>query len=190
VAGTGATGARSRLWRCGGLRCGRRTGSARVHSLVKLARCRAWYPQFVRGYTGECHEHRFLYLYDNFSLQNGVAILQAFDKISPGCVAWRRVSKPKIGAEAASPTRAEFPEGEEEEETGVTPNMAKLSRFKCVENANYAVDLGKQNGMHLVGIQGSDIVDAKKTLVLGLTWQLMRCVSDSVSTSHLTHLIL
>ena len=121
------------------------------------------------------------------SHQNGVAILQAFDKISPGCVAWRRVSKPKAGAEAASPTRAEFPEGEEEEETGVTPNMAKLSRFKCVENANYAVDLGKQNGMHLVGIQGSDIVDAKKTLVLGLTWQLMRCVSYSFSTPHLTH---
>ena len=124
------------------------------------------------------------------SPQNGVAILQAFDKISPGCVAWRRVSKPKAGAEAASPTRAEFPEGEEEEETGVTPNMAKLSRFKCVENANYAVDLGKQNGMHLVGIQGSDIVDAKKTLVLGLTWQLMRCVSYFFSTSHLTHSIL
>lgn len=124
------------------------------------------------------------------SPQSGVAILQAFDKISPGCVAWRRVSKPKAGAEAASPTRAEFPEGEEEEETGVTPNMAKLSRFKCVENANYAVDLGKQNGMHLVGIQGADIVDAKKTLVLGLTWQLMRCVSYSYSTSHLTHSIL
>ena len=122
--------------------------------------------------------------------QNGVAILQAFDKISPGCVAWRRVSKPKAGADAASPTRAEFPEGEEEEETGVTPNMAKLSRFKCVENANYAVDLGKQNGMHLVGIQGSDIVDAKKTLVLGLTWQLMRYASYSFPTSHLTHLIL
>ena len=124
------------------------------------------------------------------SLQNGVAILQAFDKISPGCIAWRRVSKPKAGAEAASPTRAEFAEGEEEEETGVTPNMAKLSRFKCVENANYAVDLGKQNGMHLVGIQGADIVDAKKTLVLGLTWQLMRCVSYSLSTSHLTRSLL
>ena len=28
--------------------------------------------------------------------------------------------------------------------------------------------------MHLVGIQGSDIVDGTKTLVLGLVWQLMR----------------
>jgi plastin-1 len=66
--------------------------------------------------------------------------------------------------------------GEEEEETGVTPNMPQLSRFKCVENTNYAVDLAKANGMHLVGIQGADIVDGKKTLVLGLVWQLMRYV--------------
>jgi plastin-1 len=65
---------------------------------------------------------------------------------------------------------------EEEEETGVTPNMPQLSRFKCVENTNYAVDLAKANGMHLVGIQGADIVDGKKTLVLGLVWQLMRYV--------------
>jgi plastin-1 len=28
--------------------------------------------------------------------------------------------------------------------------------------------------MHIVGIQGSDIVDGTKTLVLGLVWQLMR----------------
>jgi len=49
-----------------------------------------------------------------------------------------------------------------------------LSRFKAVENTNYAVDLGKQNGLHLVGIQGADIVDGSKTLVLGLVWQLMR----------------
>lgn len=43
-----------------------------------------------------------------------------------------------------------------------------------MENTNYAVELGKQNGMHLVGIQGADIVDGSKTLVLGLVWQLMR----------------
>ncbi|KAG0700555.1 hypothetical protein DFH29DRAFT_931586 [Suillus ampliporus] len=30
--------------------------------------------------------------------------------------------------------------------------------------------------MHLVGIQGADIVDAYKPLVLGLSWQLMRFV--------------
>jgi plastin-1 len=36
------------------------------------------------------------------------------------------------------------------------------------------VDLAKSNGMHMVGIQGADIVDGTRTLVLGLVWQLMR----------------
>jgi len=43
-----------------------------------------------------------------------------------------------------------------------------------VENTNYAVDLAKQNKLHMVGVQGADIVDGTKTLVLGLVWQLMR----------------
>ncbi|TXT15675.1 hypothetical protein VHUM_00178 [Vanrija humicola] len=81
-------------------------------------------------------------------LKDGNILLQAFDKVIPGSVIWRRVSKPKEGQE--------------------------LSRFKSVENTNYAVDLAKANGMHIVGIQGSDIVDGTRTLVLGLVWQLMR----------------
>jgi len=109
-------------------------------------------------------------LFEN--LKDGLIILQAFDKISPGSVVWRRVSKPKAGAVPVTPVA----EGEEEEEVGIRPNQAQLSRFKCVENTNYAVELGKQTGLHLVGIQGADIVDARKTLVLGFVWQLMRCV--------------
>lgn len=81
-------------------------------------------------------------------LKDGTVLLQGFDKVIPGSVIWRRVSKPKEGQE--------------------------LSRFKAVENTNYAVDLAKANGMHIVGIQGSDIVDGTRTLVLGLVWQLMR----------------
>lgn len=81
-------------------------------------------------------------------LKDGTIILQAFDKVSPGSVVWRRVSKPKEGQE--------------------------LSRFKAVENTNYAVDLAKASNMHIVGIQGADIVDGTKTLTLGLVWQLMR----------------
>ena len=105
------------------------------------------------------------------NLKDGIVILQAFDKIMPGSVVWRRVSKPKAGAEQeVSPVNADG----EEEDIGVTPNQSKLTKFKQVENTNYAVELGKQNGMHLVGVQGSDIVDANKTLVLGLVWQLMR----------------
>ena len=81
-------------------------------------------------------------------IQDGTVLLQGFDKVIPGSVIWRRVSKPREGQE--------------------------LSRFKAVENTNYSVDLAKANGMHIVGIQGSDIVDGTRTLVLGLVWQLMR----------------
>ncbi|KAI9636262.1 putative Fimbrin [Dioszegia hungarica] len=81
-------------------------------------------------------------------LKDGYILLQGFDKVIPGSVIWRRVSKPKEGQE--------------------------LSRFKAVENTNYSVDLAKSNGMHMVGIQGADIVDGTRTLVLGLVWQLMR----------------
>lgn len=94
-------------------------------------------------------------------LKDGVVILQAFDKIIPGSVIWRRVSKPKLVEQPV-----ELAEGEEPK--------PPLSRFKMVENTNYAVELAKANRMHIVGIQGADIVDGSKTLMLGLVWQLMR----------------
>ena len=50
----------------------------------------------------------------------------------------------------------------------------ELSRFKAVENTNYAVDLASANRMQMVGIQGADIVDGSRTLTLGLVWQMMR----------------
>ncbi|KAF4563872.1 CH domain superfamily protein [Pleurotus pulmonarius] len=113
-------------------------------------------------------------------LKDGLIILQAFDKILPGSVIWRRVSKPKGGA---APPPAFSGEGEEEEDIGVTPNQSQLSRFKQVENTNYAVELARQNGMHMVGIQGADIVDGSRTLVLGLVWQLMRMNITKTLTS-------
>jgi plastin-1 len=111
-------------------------------------------------------------LFEN--LRDGLILLAAFNKVYPGAVVWRRVSKPKGGP--TSPTQTTFNEnGEEEEvEIGVTPNQSTLSRFKQVENTNYCIELGKQNGMSLVGIQGADVVDKNKTLVLGYVWQLMR----------------
>jgi plastin-1 len=120
-------------------------------------------------------------LFEN--VRDGIVVLQAFDKVLPGSVVWRRVNKPKSDAPMSPVAVAE--DGEEEEETGITPNQAKLSRFKAVENTNYVVELAKSNGMHLVGIQGSDIVDAKRTLVLGLIWQIMRFVR----TFSLIHLV-
>ncbi|KAF8908605.1 Ca2+-binding actin-bundling protein [Gymnopilus junonius] len=110
-------------------------------------------------------------LFEN--LRDGLIIIQAFDRIVPGSVVWRRVSKPKEGAGPASYASGGA-DDDEGADIGVTPNQSTLSRFKAVENTNYAVDLARQNGLHMVGIQGADIVDAKKTLVLGLVWQLMR----------------
>ena len=49
-----------------------------------------------------------------------------------------------------------------------------MSRFKMVENTNYAVEIGKQKHFSLVGIQGADLTDGQRTLTLALVWQLMR----------------
>lgn len=82
-------------------------------------------------------------------LRDGTILLQAYDKVIKNSVNWRHVNKrPAHGGE--------------------------VMRFKAVENTNYAVELGKQNGFSLVGIQGADITDGVKLLTLGLVWQLMR----------------
>lgn len=82
-------------------------------------------------------------------LRDGTILLQAYDKVIKHSVNWRHVNKrPAHGGE--------------------------VMRFKAVENTNYAVELGKQNGFSLVGIQGADITDGVKLLTLGLVWQLMR----------------
>lgn len=107
-------------------------------------------------------------LFEN--LKDGLVILQAFDKVLPGSVVWRRVSRPS-GSKLGQVQRAL---GDEDDDVELDGNKPTLSRFKSVENTNYVVQLGQQNNMHLVGIQGADIVDGKKTLVLGLVWQLMR----------------
>lgn len=88
-------------------------------------------------------------------LRNGTVLLQAYDKVIPGSVNWRHVNKPP-------------------------PSGGELMRFKAVENTNYAVELGRQNGFSLVGIQGADITDGQRTLTLGMVWQLMR--KDIVTT--------
>ncbi|KAI2630063.1 calponin homology domain-containing protein [Xylaria nigripes] len=82
-------------------------------------------------------------------LRDGAILLQAYDKVIKGSVNWRHVNKRPA-------------------------NGDEMLRFKAVENTNYAVELGKQNGFSLVGIQGADITDGQKMLTLGLVWQLMR----------------
>eukprot|EP00455_Lapot_gusevi_P056718 TRINITY_DN949_c0_g1_i1.p1 TRINITY_DN949_c0_g1~~TRINITY_DN949_c0_g1_i1.p1 ORF type:complete len:640 (+),score=335.88 TRINITY_DN949_c0_g1_i1:74-1921(+) len=76
--------------------------------------------------------------------KDGLALLKVIDHIEPGIVAWNKVE--------------------------MNPN----NKFKKVANCNYAVVLGKQLKLSLVGIGGSDIVDGNRKLLLALTWQLMR----------------
>lgn len=77
-------------------------------------------------------------------LQDGLILLQMFDKIEPGCVDWKKVAKDK------------------------------MNRFKAVGNLNYAVEVGKGINLSLVNISGADIYDKNKKLVIALLWQMMR----------------
>ena len=42
-----------------------------------------------------------------------------------------------------------------------------------MKNTNYAIAIGKELQFMLVNIQGADICDGTKTLILGLVWQMM-----------------
>ena len=77
-------------------------------------------------------------------LSDGNALIFAIDKINPTLVQWKRVNK--------------------------TPN----SRFKKIENGNYIVELAKTLKLSVVGIDGTNIVDGNKVLILGLLQQLVR----------------
>ena len=79
-------------------------------------------------------------------LRDGLVLLQVIEHVYPGLVKQSRVN--------ARPS---------------------ASRFKCIENTNYIVELGtKELKFSLVGIQGADLTDGNQKLTLGLVWQLMR----------------
>nr|POE93391.1 fimbrin [Quercus suber] len=98
-------------------------------------------------------------------LKDGTVLLQAYDKVIPGSVNWRHANKP--------PANAVTPVSQDPDEQYLTIKSG-MSRFKAMENTNYAVEIGKQNRFSLVGIQGADITDGQRTLTLGMVWQLMR----------------
>jgi len=77
-------------------------------------------------------------------IKDGLVLLKVMDRVESGCVVWKKAS------------------------------FKPSNRFKKVQNANYAVDIGKSLGFSLVGIGGIDIVDGNKKLVLALVWQLVR----------------
>ncbi|KAF2487304.1 calponin homology domain-containing protein [Neohortaea acidophila] len=98
-------------------------------------------------------------------LKDGSILLQAYDKVIPGSVNWRHVNKP--------PANAVTPASQDPDEAYLSIKSG-MSRFKAMENTNYAVEIGKANRFSLVGIQGADITDGQRTLTLGMVWQLMR----------------
>lgn len=86
-------------------------------------------------------------------LRDGVVLLQVENKVEPGIVSWRKVSRnPK-------------------------------NKFKKVANCNYAVVIGKQMKFSLVGIGGVDILNGNKKLILAIVWQLMRRHTLNVLTA-------
>lgn len=48
------------------------------------------------------------------------------------------------------------------------------SRIHIVQNCNYVLEICKNLGVKLIGIDGVDIVDGKITLTLGLVWQICK----------------
>ncbi|KAI4307935.1 hypothetical protein L6164_031059 [Bauhinia variegata] len=78
-------------------------------------------------------------------VRNGWILLEVLDKVSPGSVQWKQATKPPI----------------------------KMP-FRKVENCNQVVKIGLQLRFSLVNVDGNDIVQGNKKLILAFLWQLMR----------------
>ena len=95
------------------------------------------------------------YLYGD--LIDGLAILKVEDKIKPGLVDWKRVNLP--------------------------PFKPVVSKMKKLENCNKAIGYAPELNIKLAGLtSGQDIYDARRTLVLGFVWQLLRAYTISLLT--------
>lgn len=78
-------------------------------------------------------------------LRDGRIILKIIDKLRPNTVDWEKRYSNKL-----------------------------ISRIHKIQNCNYALEICKNIGVKLIGIDGVDIVDGKVTLTLGLVWQICR----------------
>ncbi|CAH9054524.1 unnamed protein product, partial [Cuscuta epithymum] len=78
-------------------------------------------------------------------VRNGWVLLEVLDKVSYGSVNWKQATKPPI----------------------------KMP-FRKVENCNQVIRIGKELNFSLVSVQGNDIVQGNKKLILAFLWQLMR----------------
>merc|ERR1719195_1760227 len=90
------------------------------------------------------------YLYSD--LGSGLVILQLEDTIRPGIVDWdnRVVTEKRM-------------------------SRIRAKRFQeILGNCNYAVEVARKLNLVVVGIAGSDLMEANPTLTLAIVWQLMR----------------
>ena len=77
-------------------------------------------------------------------VKDGTVLLRVFERISPGCVDWKKVDK------------------------------IASNKFKKIVNCNECVDAAKKCGFSIVGIGGTDIHDGNKKLILAIVWQMMK----------------
>lgn len=83
-------------------------------------------------------------------LWDGIHLLETMEKVQPGVVNWKKVTKPK---------------GEGK----------KVNKFSAVANCNYAIELAKgPMKLSTVGIGGVDVHNKNRKLILAVVWQLMR----------------
>ncbi|VFQ61705.1 unnamed protein product [Cuscuta campestris] len=78
-------------------------------------------------------------------VRNGWVLLEVLEKVSCRSVNWKQATKPPI----------------------------KMP-FRKVENCNQVIRIGKELNFSLVNVQGNDIVQGNKKLILAFLWQLMR----------------
>lgn len=87
------------------------------------------------------------YYYNNLyeDVSDAIQLLKIMEKVGkPGLVDWKKVAHPAT------------------------------NNFKVLQNCNYAVEVGKNLGLTVVNIGGSDIHNKNKKLILGLFWQMVR----------------
>lgn len=77
-------------------------------------------------------------LLDIYSLTCRWVILEVLDKVSPRSVNWKKATKPPI-----------------------------RMPFRKIENCNQVIDIGEKLNFSLVNLDGSDIVQGNKKLILG-----------------------
>ncbi|OAA35035.1 fimbrin [Metarhizium rileyi] len=106
-------------------------------------------------------------------LRNGYVLLQAFDKVIPGSVAWRKVQVPlSLDNKSSETVRPE--DDDPEDESLQLKKLLDMDRFKALQNTTAVMRLSEAKGLYVATTEPDNIVKADRIYVLGLVWQFMR----------------